>query len=403
MTRRRPPSEPGSGPDAVSAASFCGAWVSIDLAAIQANARLLTRRSAPAELLAVVKADAYGHGASAVASALEAVGVHWFAVANVDEGSELREAGIAGEILVLGPARSAECEAFREHRLTPVVSSLGELDLWEASAGASEVGLHLEVDTGMSRLGVGLDELPAALGRIRASERLRMAGFLSHLARSDEPESPFNTQQIEAFRGALVTLTAAERAASVVHLANSGGALHLADRGLLSLGCGLVRAGLALYGLDPARRAGDALTPALSVHARISQVRELPAGRPVGYSGTWTTRRASRLAVVPVGYADGYPLALSNQAEVLVAGRRVPLAGRVSMDMTVLDVTEIPAGGGADVGDPVVLLGHQGDGRIDAWELADRAGSIPWEILCGFKLRLPRRTAGLVRAPDPVR
>lgn len=391
MTRRHPPSEPGSRAEAASAASFRGAWVSIDLAAIQANARWVTRRSAPAELLAVVKADAYGHGAPAVASALEEVGVRWFAVANVDEGSELRDAGIEGEILVLGPARAAECDVFRENHLTPVVSSIGELGLWEQSAGSSEVRLHLEVDTGMSRLGVGLDELPEALARLRASERLQMAGFLSHLARSDEPENPFNQQQVEAFELALGHLTAAERAASVTHLANSGGALHLADRGLASLGCGLVRSGLSLYGLDPARRAGEALAPALSVHARISLVRELPSGRHVGYSGTWTARRPSRLAVIPVGYADGYPLALSNQAEALVAGRRVPLAGRVSMDMTVLDVTEIPIGGGADVGDEVVLLGRQGDGRIDAWELADRAGSHPWEILCAFKLRLPRR------------
>jgi alanine racemase len=381
MTPHHPLSEP---------VIFRGAWVSVDLAAIQANARLLGRRAAPAELLAVVKADAYGHGAPAVATALEAVGVRWFAVANVDEGTELRQAGIAGQILVLGPARETECCAFCEQRLTPVVSSLREIDLWERAAGPSEVGLHLEVDTGMSRLGVGLDELGEALRRIRASQRLRMAGVLSHLARSDEPESPFNAEQIAAFGRVLAHLTSVERAASVAHLANSGGTLHLANAGLVPLGCDLVRSGLAIYGLDPARREGAALTPALSVHARISLVRELPEGRHVGYSGTWTARRPSRLAVIPVGYADGYPLALSNKAEVLVAGRRVPLAGRVSMDMTVLDVTEIPVGAGAEVGDEVVLLGRQGQGRIDAWELAERAGSIPWEILCAFKLRLPR-------------
>jgi len=365
------------------------AWVRVDLDALAANAKWLQARAAPAEVLAVVKADAYGHGAAVVAPALERAGIGWFAVANAEEGGDLREAGVAGRILVLGPAAKSEYATLLAHELTPVVSSFEELDSLEHAALGGDAALHIKVDTGMGRLGFDLAELPAALERIRGSRSLRMTGFASHLAWADEPASPFNQRQAEAFDRALARLSEEELEEVRVHLGNSGATLHLEGLGLGSARRRLVRCGLALYGLDPARRV-NSLRPAMSVHARVARIRDLAPGWPVGYGGTWVARRPSRVAVIPVGYADGYPLALSSRADALLGGRRVPVAGRVSMDMTVLDVTDVAAA----LGDEVVLLGRQGEEAISAWELADRAGSIPWEILCGFKLRLPRIYAG---------
>jgi alanine racemase len=365
------------------AAALRPAWVDVDLDALLANLAAIRRRAPGMRTLAVVKADAYGHGAVGVSRALERAGVEWLGVALLEEGAELRRAGIALPILVLGTARPAKIALYRRYRLTPTVSSLAELALWRQwVAGEVEPqAVHLKVDTGMGRLGIALDEVPAALAALRAEPRLRLAGLLSHFAEADDPESPRNPAQESRFLAVLAQLAPAEREGIEVHMANSAAALSRPSA-RFTLG----RLGIALYGVDPLARAAD-LAPVMSVVARIVQVREVPAGTPLSYGGRTVTRRRSRIAVLPVGYADGYAWRLTGRAEALVRGRRVPVAGSVTMDMTLLDLTE----SGGEVGEEVVLLGRQGGEEVSAVELARHAGTISWEILCHLGLRLPRR------------
>jgi alanine racemase len=370
------------------------AWVDVDLAALENNLAQVRGRLAGTgtRVMAVVKADAYGHGAVGVARALEDAGVDWLGVALLEEGAEIRRAGVEVPILVLGTARPAKIALYRRYRLTPTVSSITELALWrDWTAGQSEAQpIHLKVDTGMGRLGVALEEVPWALEMLRGQPGLRLAGLLSHFGDADDLASPRNDLQAERFDAVLGLLTEEERGRTLIHMANSAAALHRpASRHAL------VRLGIALYGLDPAERpdhplppvARTDLRPGMSVTARIVQVREVPAGTPVSYGGRTVTRRRSRIAVVPVGYADGYAWRLTGKAQALVRGRRVPVAGSVTMDMTLLDVTDA----GAELGDEVVLLGRQGAEEITATELAVHAGTISWEILCHLGLRLPRR------------
>jgi alanine racemase len=368
------------------AAALRPAWVDVDLEALEHNLASIQKRIAGsgAGTMAVVKADAYGHGAVGVSRCLEAAGVDWLGVALLEEGAEVRRAGVELPILVLGTARPAKVALYRRYRLTPTVSSLAELALWsEWAAGESEPQpIHLKVDTGMGRLGVALAEVPQALAAVRAHPRLRLAGLLSHFAEADDLGSPRNPLQEGRFAEVLALLTSEERAGLVLHMANSAAALHRSGSRY-----DLVRLGIAIYGLDPVRVPAQDLRPVMSVRARIVQLREVPAGTPVSYGGRTVTRRRSKIAVVPVGYADGYAWRLTGRAEALVCGRRVPIAGSVTMDMTLLDVTETAA----ELGGEVVLLGRQGGEEITARELADHAGTISWEILCHLGLRLPRR------------
>lgn len=365
------------------------AWVDVDLEALENNFRVIRERIHPAKPMAVVKADAYGHGAVGVSRALEAAGVDWLGVALLEEGAEVRRAGVRVPILVLGTARPAKISLYRRYRLTPTVSSLAELKLWrEWTSGCrgARQPIHLKVDTGMSRLGVQLAEVSTALEMIRSHHHMYLAGLLSHFAEADDLESPRNVLQEERFASVLELLTEAERGKVIIHMANSAAALHRPGSRY-----DLVRLGLSVYGLDPAQLPGpspeEQLRPVMSVRARIVQLRDVPAGTPVSYGGRTVVPRRSRIAVVPVGYADGYAWRLTGKAEALVRGRRVPIAGSVTMDMTLLDVTDA----GAELGDEVVLLGRQGSEEITAVELARHAGTISWEILCHLGLRLPRR------------
>ncbi|HKH45440.1 MAG TPA: alanine racemase [Thermoanaerobaculia bacterium] len=363
------------------------AWVDVDLEALEHNVRVLRERIGAvsgARSMAVVKADAYGHGAVGVSRVLEAAGVEWLGVALLEEGAEIRRAGVRLPILVLGTARPSKISLYRRYRLTPTVSSLAELALWrDWTAGqTAPQPIHLKVNTGMSRLGVQLEEVPAALEVIRGHPVLQLAGLLSHFAEADDLDSPRNSLQQERFTGVLELLTEEERRSAMIHMANSAAALHRPGSRY-----DLVRLGLAIYGLDPVGLPESGLHPAMSVRARIVQLREVPAGTPVSYGGRTVVQRRSRIAVVPVGYADGYAWRLTGKAEALVGERRVPIAGSVTMDMTLLDVTDT----GAELGDEVVLLGRQGDEEITAFELARHAGTISWEILCHLGLRLPRR------------
>jgi len=372
------------------------AWADVDLDALEANHLSLTRTMGNAALVAVVKADAYGHGATRVARKLEELGVAWMAVALLEEGAELRRSGVLSPILALGPAAPVQMPLYRRYDITPTVSGLDQLAHWgtwaEGLSGNERQRFHLKVDTGMSRLGLSVEEVPRALETIRAEPRLELTGLLSHFAEAEDLETSRNREQEERFTAVRALLTEAERRRVPIHLANSAAALHRpASR------FHLVRLGLALYGLDPAgvgRGEGTSgglpgdLTPVMSVRARIVSLREVPAGTRVSYGGRWRAPRPSRVAVVPLGYADGYPWRLTAGSEALVAGRRVPVAGAVTMDMTMLDVTDIED---AEAGDEVVLLGRQGEAEIGARELAERAGTIPYEVLCRLGQRLPRR------------
>jgi alanine racemase len=363
------------------------AWVDVDVTALEVNLATIRRRLAgsPAKTMAVVKADAYGHGAVGVARVLESAGVDWLGVALLEEGAEIRHAGVRLPILVLGTARPEKIALYRRYRLTPTLSSLAELAHWrDWTAGQREPQpVHLKVDTGMGRLGVAVDEVPRALEILRGSAGLRLAGLLSHFGDADDPTSPRNPAQEERFAGVLALLDRKEREGLLIHMANSAAALHRPGSRFA-----LVRIGIALYGLDPMPGAEPSgLRPVMAVRARIVQLREVPAGTALSYGGRTVTRRRSRIAVVPVGYADGYAWRLTGKAEALVRGSRVPVAGSVTMDMTLLDVTDA----GAELGEEVVLLGRQGAEEITATELAAHAGTISWEILCHLGLRLPRR------------
>ncbi len=363
------------------------AWVDVDVTALEANLAEIRRRLAgsAAQTMAVVKADAYGHGAVGVSRVLEGAGVDWLGVALLEEGAEIRRAGVQLPILVLGTARPEKIALYARYSLTPTLSSLAELAHWrDWTAGQREPQrVHLKVDTGMGRLGVAVDEVPRALEILRGASGLRLAGLLSHFGDADDPASPRNPAQEERFAAVLALLTPEERAGILIHMANSAAALHRPESRFA-----LVRMGIAIYGLDPVPGAGASdLKPVMAVRARIVQLREVPAGTALSYGGRTVTRRRSRIAVVPVGYADGYAWRLTGKAEALARGCRVPVAGSVTMDMTLLDVTDA----GAELGEEVVLLGRQGDEEITATELAAHAGTISWEILCHLGLRLPRR------------
>jgi len=360
------------------------AWVEIDLAALARNYEKLARHVAPAGVLAVVKADAYGHGAVEVARTLAPLGVAGFGVATLAEGAVLRSAGISSEIIVLSPVPEPGLGALLALRLTPAISSLPALRaLRDRAAGeGTPVRLHLKFDTGMSRLGLEPGEFAEALEIVRSTDRLRLAGFMSHLAEAETPDSDSNRRQTALF--AELSSSLGEDAEVVRHLANSAAAIHLSETRL-----DRVRLGLALHGYDPADRgaAGLALEPTMSVEAEIVQVRELESGRRVGYGGRFLAQRPTRVATVPVGYAAGYSWRLGTRARALVRGVRVPVIGSVSMDLLALDVTGVEAA----EGERVTLLGRQGAERITAVELARHVGSISYQLLCLFGMRLERR------------
>jgi alanine racemase len=358
------------------------ARIEVDLGALERNFRRLASTVAPARLLPVVKADAYGHGAAQVAATLAPLGAAGFLVARPEEGVALRAAGIGAPILVGSPSAGASLPWLARYDLTPVVSDLerlAELEAFAASQGW-RAGVHLKVDTGMHRLGVPIAAVPAAIECLRRSRSLRWEGLLSHLAEAEDPASPRNEEQARTFAAVVDLLTPEERRRIAVHLANSAGALRFPV-----LRHDWIRPGLALYGGEPAE-SGLGLEGVLALRAPLLQIREVAPGGRVGYGGRWRAERASRVGIVGVGYADGYPGGGPAGLEALVGGRRVPLAGAVSMDLLSIDVT------GCDVcsGDEVTLLGVQADEEIRITELARRSGVLAYEILCRLRLRLPR-------------
>jgi alanine racemase len=367
------------------------AWVEVDAAAIATNARSLRRcLNSRTQLMAVVKADGYGHGAVTVARAALAGGADAFGVATLEEGIELRQAGIDSPVLVLGSLTQAEeLRGCLRWQLMPTISGMREALLCQnlASGQGSPMPLQLKLDTGMARLGADWQEGPRLVEAIQALEAVQLVGVYSHLASADLPDGDddgLTHQQQHRFETVLRNLNDRGLDCGCRHLANSAGTLRTRE-----LHYDMVRVGLALYGQSPAGHLGAevGLQPALQLHARVRLVREVAAGVGVSYGHRFRTSRASRLAVVGIGYADGVPRQLSNQLEVLYQGQRLPQVGAITMDQLVLDVTDCAA---VDVGAVVTLLGRDGQEEIGPSDWSERCGTIPWEILCGFKHRLPR-------------
>jgi alanine racemase len=368
--------------------SYRPVWAEIDLDAVRANVRTLAGIARPAALMAVVKADGYGHGAVPVARAALDAGAAWLGVALVEEGAELRAAGIDAPVLVLSEPPAAAAPAVVALGLTPVVYTAAGIEALAkavADSGADPLAVHLKVDTGMNRVGCTIDAAGVLAESIAARSELRLEGVLTHLAVADEPGNPYTDEQLDRFDAVLEALRAAGVSFDLVHAANSAGLLEFGERARFDL----VRCGITVYGVPPAPAlAGRVpLRPAMALKARVSHVKRLGAGERVSYGLTYTMPRDGTVATVPIGYADGVPRALSARGgEVLVGGARRPIAGTVTMDQLMVDVGDDPV----EVGDEVALLGRDGDAEITADEWASRLGTIGYEIVCGIGARVPR-------------
>ena len=366
-----------TGPPATEA----GGILTVDLGAIAANWRALSRRATPAECAAVIKADGYGCGIEKVAVALAKAGCRTFFVADLDEARRVRSVASEPAIYVLNGLLPGTAAAFADIRARPVIGSMVELAEWDAFTSANQWrgGAALHVDTGMNRLGISVNEAAALAPRIRA-ENHGISLLMSHLACAEQPEHPLNARQINVFREVRILYRGIPSS-----LANSSGIFLGA-----AAHCDLVRPGVALYGVNPIPGQSNPMRPVIELQARIAQVRNVPRGETIGYDAAWTAKHATRIAVVAVGYADGYLRAASASdeapgADAIVAGKRCPLAGRVSMDLLAIDITELPDGA-ARRGDLAILIGDE----ITVDALASAAGTIGYEVLTSLGRRYHR-------------
>ncbi len=368
----------------LSNGSFRGTFATIDLAALARNFGRLARTVAPARVLAVVKADGYGHGSTPVARALVAAGAWGLGVTTVEEAIALRDAGLRGPLLVLGGTFEGAYRDALEADLTPVVGRPEDARAFAEAARAlgRRAALHVKVDTGMSRLGARPEDLDTLLEACDAPE-LELAGLMTHLATADAAELADAEAQMRRFDECLAAVRAAGKAPATIHAANTAAALRIP-----SARRDLVRLGIGLYGARPSSSVPDiGLEPVLAVTTRVVALRRIARGDAVGYGSRWRAQRPSTIATLPVGYGDGYLRRLWGRAEVLVGGRRAPVVGAISMDLTMIDVTDIPVAHG----DEVVLVGAQGGEKITVEELAAWGETIPYEILCGLARRVPRQ------------
>lgn len=357
-------------------------WTEISCSALLANARVVKKYCPNAEIIAVVKADGYGHGAVRVAKALESQVSH-FAVANVTEAIELRQGGLRHPILVLGPVLPGERAAVVAAEFIPTVSNLEEIENFAELATERRFAINLKIDTGMGRAGILLESANELLNAARSYSNLEIQQISTHLPAPDSDEI-FTRNQLEKFTA--FTREQQKRFPETrVHSLNSGGILRFN-----SYAADLVRPGLMLYGASPIPEFQSELTPVCTWKAPLCLIRDLPANHGVSYGRRFITAKPMRTALLPLGYADGYPRSLSERgAEVLIHGQRCPILGIITMDLIVVDVSRVPD---AKIGDEAVLLGRQGEETITAQNLADKAGTIPWEILTGIQNRVKRVT-----------
>jgi alanine racemase len=370
----------------------------IDLAALAANYAEAARLAGGREVIGVVKADAYGHGAVPVARRLLAAGCRTLAVATVAEAATLRGAAIAAPILLLGGVHdAAEAEDVAELGVMPVVQHAGHVPLLRkvARERGRALPVHVEVDTGMARMGLSPEEAPTLLEAIAREPGLALDGVYTHLACADETDLSATRRQLQLFGEVLAASQARGVSPPCVHVANSAALLAsaaLADA--LPRAVNAVRPGLMLYGVCPAPHLAEkaTLTPVMSLRTRVANVRMVRRGEPVGYGATFRAKQRGRIATLPIGYADGVPWSLGNRGHVLLRGRRVPIAGRVSMDLVTLDVGEAPV----ELGDPVLVFGvtaPNGNGeraRLPVEQVAEAAGTMPYELLVRVGSRVPR-------------
>jgi alanine racemase len=372
-------------------------WADVSLATLRQNFRTVQKHvGAAVTVCAVVKADAYGHGAVECSKALEADGAKWLGVTSLDEAIPLRDAGVRANILLMtGFWRGEESEIVRLH-LTPTVWEPWQIESLDGAASALAVAahpVHLKVDTGMGRLGVAVDQLAGVLGVLRAAKHLAVEGISTHLASSEIMDAPSVGEQQRSFEGALRMVRDARFEPRFVHVANTGAVISRRETWNT-----MVRPGVALYGYYlPFQRAGREVSggtlrlpvkPILTWKTRILSLRTFGANQALGYNGTYVTKAPAHVAVLPVGYADGFNRQLSNRGRVIVREHYAPILGSISMDLTLVDVTGIP---GVSVGDEVILLGTCDGLSVDALEHARLASSSPYEILCNISKRVPRR------------
>ena len=366
----------------------------VDLDALIYNLRQIQRHlKGRSQVMAVVKANAYGHGAVPVARALEAAGTSFFTVAFVDEGIQLRQAGLQGPVLVMGGFIPEQVPALLEYKLTPVLFHSDHLKWLEAAPQVRDYSLavHVKVDTGMGRLGLFPHEVSPFVKRVLNTKGLYLEGLMSHFSDGELEDPQIARDQIRLFEKVYEELKGGGLTIPCTHIANSAAMLCLEEAWR-----DWVRPGITLYGYAPSKNLAGVLSfkPVLTLRSRITHLRKVPAGTTISYGRTFTTQRESLIAVLPIGYADGYPRALSNRGHALVKGCRVCVVGRVCMDMTALDVTKVPE---VQIGDEVVLLGCQGKEEVSAVELADKAGTIPYEILSSMGYRISRIYKGASR------
>lgn len=377
----QPGAPPGRGLSLAEATAARNAWIEVDLDALATNARLLRTAVGPGvELIAVIKANAYGAGAAAVAPALEVAGVERFAVVWVSEAVALRRAGVTRPVIVLGHAFPEDAAAAVANDITLTVDSLelGQALSAAAVAQGATARVHLHVDSGLHREGIPPSAAIALARQLRDLPGIDVEGLSTHMANADEPDDSFTGEQGAVFRDVARELDWVRYR----HTANSATALRRSEMRFDG-----VRVGLALLGVLPPNTPGPALQPVVSVKACIARVTDVAPGEGVSYGLTWRAGRPSRVALVPVGYADGWPRHLGNTGLVLAGGRRCPMVGRVCMDQFLIDITDSPE---VIEGTEAVLLGAQGSERIAADEIAAAAGTIAWDILASLQARLPR-------------
>jgi alanine racemase len=365
-------------------------WAEIDLDALAHNFRVIRERVGPSvKILAAVKANAYGHGAAECSTRLEREGVDWFGVALPEEGIELRNAGITRPILCLGGIWAGQESLCVQQNLTPVVYRLDGVEALERAAREAQktVDVHVKIDTGMGRLGVRANDVPDFCAGLKRFANIRVDGLMTHLASADDDQqTAFTTQQLQRFEIAVAAFRDHGFEPNYIHAANSAGLFTFAESR-----ANMVRPGGTLYGFKrdvlPPNADTPPLRPVMSLHSRIMLLKRVPKGEKLGYSGTFETTHDSLIATIPIGYDDGYRRVFSNRARVIVRGQFAPVVGRVSMDLTIIDVTDV-----ADVAldDRATLLGSDGNCSITAEDLGELAGTISYEITCGISNRVPR-------------
>lgn len=372
-------------------------WAEVSLGTLRQNFRAVQRHVSPAvTICAIVKADAYGHGAVECARALEEEGARWFGVTSLDEAIPLREAGINGRVLLMTGFWRGEEEEIIRLGLTPTIWETGQIEWFEKAAtalGVSKYPIHLKVDTGMGRLGVAPEDLPRICSALKASSHLVLEGLSTHLASSEVLDEPSVAVQLKSFAEVRNFLRIEGFNPPLIHAANTGAVISRPESWNT-----MVRPGIALYGYYmPFERAGRevsgtglrlAVKPVLTWKTRILSLRDMRANQALGYGGIYVTKAPARIAVLPVGYADGLNRKISSQGRVIVGEHYVPIVGRISMDLTLADVTGLP---GVSVGDEVILLGTTDGLSVDAREHASLSDTILYEILCGISKRVPRK------------